>query len=73
MAKKSPISVPILALLAQICALKIFFREFYLNVTHCCKLSLYPLKRKTNIQIQENGEKPHFGPDLGPLGPNSDR
>ena len=23
------------------------------------------------IQTQENGEKPHFGPDLGPLGPNS--
>ena len=23
------------------------------------------------IQTQENGEKPHFGLDLGPLGPNS--
>ena len=21
------------------------------------------------IQTQENGEKPHFGPNLGPLGP----
>ena len=21
--------------------------------------------------MQENGEKPHFGPDLRPLGPNS--
>ena len=25
------------------------------------------------IQTQGNGEKPHFGPDLGPLGPNSGR
>ena len=23
------------------------------------------------IQTQENGEKSHFGPDLGPLGSNS--
>ena len=22
------------------------------------------------IKTQENGEKPHFGPNLGPLGPN---
>ena len=26
---------------------------------------------KLMIQTQENGEKPHFGPDLGTLGPNS--
>ena len=26
---------------------------------------------KRMIQIQENGEKPHFGHDLSPLGPNS--
>ena len=25
------------------------------------------------LQTQENGEKPHFKPDLGPLGPNSVR
>ena len=25
------------------------------------------------IETQENGQKPHFGPDLGPLGPNSGR
>ena len=25
------------------------------------------------IQTQENGEKPHFGTDVGPLGPNSGR
>ena len=25
------------------------------------------------IQTQENVKKPHFGPDLGPLSPNSDR
>ena len=26
---------------------------------------------KCMIQTQEKGEKLHFGPDLGPLGPNS--
>ena len=26
---------------------------------------------KLIIQIQENGKKPHFGPNLGSLGPNS--
>ena len=25
---------------------------------------------KIIVQIQENGEKPHFGPNLGPLDPN---
>ena len=28
---------------------------------------------KLMIKIQENSEKPHFGPDLGTLGPNSCR
>ena len=28
---------------------------------------------KLLIQTQENGEKPHFGSDLGTLGPNSGR
>ena len=26
---------------------------------------------KLMIQTQENSKKPHFGPNLGPLGPNS--
>ena len=25
---------------------------------------------KSMIQTEKNGQKPHFGPDLGPLGPN---
>ena len=28
---------------------------------------------KLMIQTQENGKKPHFGPNLGPLGPNLGR
>ena len=28
---------------------------------------------KFMIQTQENGKKPHFGPDLGPLGPHLGR
>ena len=27
-------------------------------------------QEKLIIRTQENGEKPHFGPDLGLLGPN---
>ena len=30
-------------------------------------------QEKHMVQIQENGEKPHFGPDLGLLNPNSSR
>ena len=30
-------------------------------------------QRKLRIQTQENGEKPHYGPNLGPLVTNSDR
>ena len=28
-------------------------------------------QEKLMIQTQENGKKPHSGPDLGPFGPNS--
>ena len=31
------------------------------------------LQEKLMIQTQENGKKPHSGPDLGPLGPNLGR
>ena len=40
-----------------------------LDIRHCRKLSLYSISKKT----QENSEKPHFGPDLGPLDLNSGR
>ena len=35
---------------------------------HCMKF-----QEKRMIQTQENGKKPHFGPDLGTLGSNSRR
>ena len=35
---------------------------------HCMQL-----QGKLKIRTQENAEKPHFGPNLGPLGPNSGR
>ena len=44
-----------------------------LNIMHCCELSFYAISRKAINQTQENSEKPHFGPDLCPLGPNSGR
>ena len=31
------------------------------------------VKGKLMIQTQEDGEKPHFGPDISPLGPNAGR
>ena len=34
---------------------------------HCMQF-----QRKYMIQTQENSKKPHFGPDLGQLGRNSD-
>ena len=35
---------------------------------HCIQFQGKPI-----IQTQENGKKPHFGPDLGPSNPNSSR
>ena len=56
----------ILACLAQIWAPKTFFREFYLYKMldiiasyHCM-----PFQGKLIILTQENGKRPHFGPDL---------
>ena len=50
-----------------------FFCEFHfyemLEIVasyHCMQF-----QAKLMIQTQENGGKPHFVPDLGPLGPNS--
>ena len=31
---------------------------------------LIQFQGKRMIQTQENDKKPHFGPDIGPLGPN---
>ena len=31
------------------------------------------VKGKLMIQTQEDGEKPHFGPDISPLDPNAGR
>ena len=47
---------------------KISWVLLLLDVRHCRKLSLYG---KRMIQNEENGKKPHFGPRLGSLGPNS--
>ena len=52
-----------------------FFHGFYLYlmldiIVSCNRLEF---QEKPMIQIQENGEKSHFGSDLGPLGPNSVR
>ena len=42
-----------------------------LNLRHCWRLSLYAISRKTYLNA--NGKKTHFGRDLGPFNPNSDR
>ena len=72
---KSLISDPILARSAHI-----WHRNFFswslslLDVRNCCKLlSYHRMQEKSMIQTQENGKKPHPGPDLGSLVPNSGR
>ena len=64
----------ILACLAQIWAPN-FFSEVLpiLDVRHCRKLSSYVISRKTYDANSTKWQKPHFGPALGPLGPNSGR
>ena len=37
-----------------------------LDVTHCCKLSLYAIQTKPVNQTWENSEEPKFGPSFGP-------
>ena len=44
-----------------------------LDIRHCRKLSLYSISKKTFDPNSRNSEKPHFGPDLGPLDLNSGR
>ena len=47
-----------------------FYFYYMLNIVasyHCIQF-----EGKRMIQTQENGKKPHFGLDLGPLGKNSD-
>ena len=39
-----------------------------MDVTSCHSIQFHG---QLMIQTQENGKKPHFGPDLGPSGPNS--
>ena len=39
-----------------------------LDVINCCKW----FQRKLMNQTWENGKKPRFGPNFGPVGPNSD-
>ena len=52
----------------------VFFRGFYLDQmleTVAC-YNCMQFQEKRLIQTQENGQKPHFGSDLDPLGSNSD-
>ena len=71
---KNLILGPILACLVQIWGPDFFsWVLLILDVRHCHKLSLYAISRKTYDPNLANGEKPHFGPDLGLLGPNSGR
>ena len=42
-----------------------------LVVRHSSRLSSYAISNNTN-KTSENSEKPNFGPDFGPYGPNLD-
>ena len=54
---------------------EICYREFYLYLMLDIVASYRHLQfhGKLMTQTQENGEKPHFGPDLGLFGPNAGR
>ena len=54
---------------AQIWALKFFSRILYLlDITHCCKLSLYAISRKSNEpNLREWQKNLVWGPILAPL------
>ena len=71
---KNLVSGPILARLAEICAPN-FFRGFYLYWMLDILTNYHHIQfqGKCMIQTQENEEKSYFGPDLGPLDPNSGR
>ena len=66
---KNLIFDPILAYLAHILALHFFSQVLpLLDVRHCIQF-----QGKLIIQTHQNDKKPHFGPDLGSLDPNSGR
>ena len=47
-----------------------FFYEFYLQLDIVSSYRSIQFEWKPMNQTWENGEKPNFGPDLGPFGPN---
>ena len=68
---KNLISGLSLARLTQIWATNFFSWVLsLLEVRHVANYHRIQFQGKLMIQTQENGEKPHFGPGLGPLGPN---
>ena len=67
---KNLILRPILTLLAKIWAPKIFFVGFTSMLDIVTSYHCMRFQGKRMTQTQENGEKPHFGPNLGSLGPN---
>ena len=71
MAKKPIILGPILVCLAQtpppkflVLGFNLYYMLDIVASYHCMQL------QGKYIQTQENGKKPHLGPDLGPLGTN---
>ena len=67
MAKNLSLSL-ILAHLAKICTPKFFpWVSPLLDVRHFASYHFIQYQGKAMIQTQENGKKPHFGPDLGQL------
>ena len=61
----------ILARLAQIWALNFFLFLWFLSLLDVGSYHRMKFQGRRIIQTQENGEKPHFESDLGPLVPNS--
>ena len=64
---KNLVPGPIFSPLAQIWPQKIFFVDFTYTI---CRLSLCAASRKTYQPNLRKWQKPSFGPNFGPFGPN---
>ena len=67
---KNLVSGPIFATLDQIWVPQVFFMDFVSMLDIVASFHCMQFQGKLINQTRENGEKPSFGTDFGPFGPN---
>ena len=67
---KNLVSGPIFATLDQIWVPQVFFMDFISMLDIVASFHCMQFQGKLINQTWENGEKPSFGTDFGPFGPN---